>query len=388
MILLFTSAGEEVYKQFVLQVLCYPSQFILTDIPYRLKRVDRPYDLSPAELTNQDAAIVLVDYVESDGPNATIEPIFLPLRMATIVRASRFAGKLLLDVRLGKFPYYDDDTRKGYEIPNAPLSPPRLWNHVIKANTNAPHPKERTPGVPIDPKNRDSWVSSGKFVLNISKGLLDFEVIDSRGEARIQAECEDWKSVIDMATSRRQLEDKLFYQICDLKKSDSEENVQVQTIGRRSVYEISAGDSAELALHFYQPERPPTGKKRVLKITTDDKYLGNLGKIAIDVFPQQISGKIEHLRLIVKKQLSQEFTRVSINEGDTDLPALATTELYLVIRPRRFFVGAILIAFALGVLLNALPEHVLPWFWVWKVLGSILMAGAFWLAFSKFPSKD
>ncbi|MDX6576325.1 MAG: hypothetical protein QOE96_2278 [Blastocatellia bacterium] len=107
--------------------------------------------------------------------------------------------------------------------------------------------------------------------------------------------------------------------------------------------------------------------------------------MAIDVYPRQTSGKIEQLRLIAKKQLSQEFTRVTIQQTAVT-PALATTELYIRLRPRQWQIPAILIAFCLGTLLSSLPESV-GWIWLWKVMGAALMTGAFWLAFSKLPGK-
>jgi hypothetical protein len=412
MILLFSSGGEEIYKQFVLRVLCYPTEHILSDVPYSLDRVASPFDQSPADLVKeQKAVIVLVDYVITGNDGGSLEPVFLPLRMATIIRASRFAGKLLLDVRLGSYPYYDEEIRRGYHGNSYDLGA-RLWSRVIRETPLSPRPKPSSSDKPIKPDDRSSWVSSGKFVLKIADEGLDFQVHDSRGEETIRAECDDWKSVIDMVTQRGQFEDKLFYQIWGLrkpevdlvrkhfwsdlfygvgvgvrlKKSIDEDGVRLLTLGDRSVYELSAGDSAELVLHFYQGKKRLAQDKKTLEIITDDSYLTTLGMLAIDVYPQQTSGKIEQLRLIAKKQLSQEFTRVTIHETNVQTPTLAGSELYIRLQPRRGYIGAILIAFFLGTLLNSLPEH-FRWIWVWKVLGGGLMAGAFWLAFSKFPSK-
>jgi hypothetical protein len=406
MIALISSAGEEIYKQFVLRVLCYPTGHILADVPYSLDRVASPFDRLPCDLTNEKggAVIVLVDYVRSSGADP-LKPIFLPLREATIVKARRIAGKLLLDVRLGDCCFYDAEVKAGYanQITDAR---PRIWSAVISSASESPRPMRKDPARPIDPDDHTSWVSTGKFVLEIARDALDFRVFD-RAES-VRTEYEDWKSVVDMITQRGQFDDKLFYQIWGLRKPaiesirfqglktllgrlrlrnlEDHSGVKVLTLGERTVYQLMAGDSAELGLHFYHGQKRLKNIRRSLEVTTDDAYLATLGMVTMDVYAGQTSGKIEQLRLIARKQLSQQFTRLTIQEK-ADPPALATTELYVRIQPRRWHIAIILIAFLLGTFLNSLPEQT-PRIWLWKVVGAALMTGAFWLAFSKFPKAD
>ncbi|MDX6576324.1 MAG: hypothetical protein QOE96_2277 [Blastocatellia bacterium] len=265
MIALISSAGEEIYKQFVLQVLCYPTGHILPDVPYSLDRVANPFDQSPSDLVDEkEAVIVLVDYVPTGNLAQPLQPLFLPLRKATISRASRFAGKLLLDVRLGEYCYYDDNIKNSY-IPASASVTPRFWSGVIGAIDQSPRPMPTSPGKAIDPADRKSWMSTGNFVLKIGKDAIDFRVLDARGEKVVRDECEDWKSVVDMVTRTGQFEDKLFYQISGLRRPDSEVSLSLLTVGDRSVYQLTAGDSAELVLHFYQGRKRQATDKSVLQ---------------------------------------------------------------------------------------------------------------------------
>jgi hypothetical protein len=394
MILLFSSAGEEIYKQFILQVLCYPHGFTIPDVPYSLGRVNRPFDDAPEGLIGKTSAIVFVDYVV-DGK--TVEPTFLPLRLARIEKAMRFAGKLLLHLTLGEYMHYDDTVRRAY-TEQIEQDASRRWNRVIRQTPNTPSVTAR-PSRQIDGEDPSSWGSGGKFVVEIEDGKLDFSV-PAQAATKIRGEYEDWKSTVDMIADRKQLRDKLFYQICGVSRSDkSDEVIPLRPFHGKSVYEIRPGDSLDLVLHFYYGSKKRTGDRRVLDIITESPYLATLGRTSIDVYPEQISGKIEKLRIIAKKQLSEEFTRLAIREGtgtkDTSPKeiSLTATQLDIRIRPRQFYVATIMAAFLLGTLFNALPEHaswssLLGWLGVYKILGSGLMAVAFFLAFSKFPSKS
>jgi hypothetical protein len=382
MIVLVSSGGEEIYQQFVLQVLCYPCGHILPDVPYSLARVCSPFDQSPDDLKKgTKAVIVLVDYVPSGNLTTPLEPVFVPLREATISRARRFAGKLLLDLTLDNYCYYDEQIKQSYDDKGTDIAP-RFWSRVIRSIPQSPHPAPASGGS-IDPSDPKSWVSAGKFVLQIDDDKLDLRVLSIAEQVR--AERDDWKSVVDMVTKRGQFEEKLFYQVSEFRSPDTNNSVPLLTVGDRTVYALTAGTSAELVLHFYQGRKRQSKNKSVLQVSTDNTYLTTLGTISIDVYPNQTSGKIEHLRLIAKKQLSQEFTRLTINEA-VGTPALASAELYIRLNPRKWQIPAILLMFVLGTFLNSLPEH-FKWLWLWKVVGAILMTLSFWLAFSKLPGK-
>lgn len=382
MILLFSSAGEEIFKQFILEVLCYPSGYLIVDVPYSVGRVEDRFVHRPADLERKRGVMVFVDYAACEHG---VEPCYLPFRLAKIERAQIFAGKLLLDLRLGEYIHYDDDVKRSYVDNGWALSASRLWNKIIAQQRNAPHVVARDPAHPLDPRNPATWKSGGKFVIEVGDATLDFQPDQERRD-EIRRRCEDWKSTIDMLADRTQLRDKLFYQIRGLVRPGKGDGIPLNAAGGQAVYDVRPGDSFDLMLHFYYGDKKRQGTKRVLEVTTESGYLATLGRTAIDVYPEQISGKIERLRLVVKRQLSEEFTRVMIQEKDAPRPSLVGAEVYLHIRPRWLYVWLILGLFFLGALANALPTE---WKWVWlpKVVGSLLMAVSFWLAFSKFPSK-
>ena len=392
MILLFSSAGEEIYRQFILQVLCYPKGFIIPDVPYSLGRVNRPFDETPEGLKGKTSVIVFVDYV---ALGKSVEPTFLPLRLAQIEKATRFAGKLLLHLKLGEYVYYDDTARRAYSE-EIEQEAPRRWNRVIRQTPDTPSVKARD-SRQVDAEDPESWGSGGKFVVEIGDGRLDFKVA-AETEEKVRREFEDWKSTVDMIADRKQLRDKLFYQICGVSRSDQSEAIPLRVFNGRSIYEIRPGNSLDLMLHFYYGAKKRTGDRRVLEIITESPYLATLGRTSIDVYPEQMSGKIETLRIIAKKQLSEEFTRVALREGggskDTSPkdPSLTATQLDVRIKPQQFYVGTIMSAFLLGTAFNAIPadatwSSLTGWPGVYKIVGSGLMAVAFFLAFSKFPSK-
>lgn len=409
MIVLISSGGEEIYKQFVLRVLCYPTGHILADIPYSRGRVAEQFKQSTDPLISDEegAVIVLVDYEETGDTNNPLQPVFLPLRTVKIINPRRVAGKLLLDARLGDYCYYDEDVQKGYSNQAQQIPPSRMWSAVIAGTDQSPHamPKDQTRQ--IDPKDHSTWVSAGNFVLSVPAKALDFKV---NGDATtVRSEREDWKLVVDMITRRTQFEEKLFYQIWALQRpaldksnygflyrlrnkfNSEDKKIGITTMGGRSVYQLTAGDSAELGLHFYHGRKKQKADQRLLEITTEDAYLASLGMREMEVYSGQTSGKIEQLQLIAKQQLSQQFTRITICEKQVPgassaiQPALASTELYLHIRPRRWHIALILIMFFAGTFLNAVPDQTRGK-WVWKIIGSVLMTLAFWIGFSKLPS--
>jgi hypothetical protein len=381
MIFLFSSAGHETYKQFILQLLCYPTDYILTNVSYSLDLVQEKFCYDPKQLVERSALIIFVDY---DAVGEGIQPVFFPLRRSHITKAAPFGGKLLLDLKLGKFIYYDDLVQRAYKS-DIQVELRRRWNTLIKQEQSAPQAVPRPPCTTIDPKTPASWKSSGKFVIEVDDGIIDVDN-DPQKEKEIAERCDDWKSVIDMIAPRKQLADKLFYQI-KLTKPGASETLPITNINGGTVFQLTSGDYVDLVVHFYQGKEKRMGAKKMLATTVDSGFISTIGRTSIDVYPDQHSGKVEKILLIVKKQLSKDVTRVIIREDVTDESSLANVELYLLVEPRMSLIAYILILFFVGSLLNALPPDP-KWLWFLRVIGAALMAISFWLAFAKFPSKS
>jgi hypothetical protein len=390
MIVLITSAGREMYKQFILQVLCYPNEYVLPDVPYGLDRVAEPFAHSATDLSGQLAVVVLVAYKDNNG---VPEAQFYPLRLARIVKSRIIAGKLLVDLRLGLFPYYEDGIQTAYRDPGVTIDTGKKWSRVLCQKRDAPVATAR-PGKTMQFADPASWRSDGKFVFSIADNDLDFN-IDKAAEVAVRYHRDDWKSVIDMIAPSSQLKDKLFYQISVLSGRAEKTDKRLTEYGSKTIYDLQSGDSADLFVHFYFGGGHGHSReegKRVLEISTDRSYVATIGRSSIDVYPQQFEGKIESIQLIAKKQMSEEFTRLAIREKDgvAGFPALATAELYLRIRPKPALIWVVLTLFFVGALLSALaidlplpsPLNSIGS----KVVGSIMMAIAFYLGFAKFPS--
>jgi hypothetical protein len=421
MILLCTTCGTELFKQFLLQVMCYPPKYIIPDIPWGVERVaeagvDRVdkinrgadgVDLAKCQaLAGETALIVFVDYAEDPGSKEP-RPEYFPVREAKIVAARSYAGKLLLDVCLCNFVYYDDEVRRGYDsdlgkaISGAPPPPERLWNRRIAGQAGIVKAIPTGPQRMLYADNR-TWKSGGKFVLRFKKANnaepdLAFKPEPETKAEEVEDEHDDWKSVVDRIASSWAMKTKLFYQI-EVQQNASSHRARRQDpkdVRGKPVYGLSSGDRAALVVHFYFGDVDRRSMARtLLEITADPTYLSTVGNSLIDVYPEQWSGKVERLQLIVKRQLSEVFTRLRIQERantPTTDAALATVELYLRIVPRGFYIWMILALFFTGSFLNAVPEDFgAPDFqvgWGAKVLGSVMMATAFWLGFSKLPAK-
>lgn len=363
------------YKQFILEMLCYPNGHFLPDVPYGLDRVEAQFHHLPDRLEGKTALVVFVDYrVEQDS----VKPVFRPLRLATIERSQILAGKLLLDLALSDYMYYDTRERNA-------TGP---WNAAISELDEAPR-VERV-GSRIEPGDSSTWKSGGKFVLEIGDGRLDLRP-DATKEPEIRSRADDWKSIVDLLAETKQLGDKLFYQIQGLVRMGKAGRVPLSAEDNRAAYQVKAGESVDLILHFYHGKKRRSGHKRMLRVSTESDYLKLLGGPTVDVYPEQISGKVHRLRVIAKKQLAEGSTRIAIRENISEpgaagfVPALASTELSLRIKPRGFYIGSILALFVVGTLFNSVPDDP-EGTWLLKVTGAGLMGLAFWLAFSKFPS--
>lgn len=397
MILLLSTGGKEIYKEFVLRVLCYPTEFVLADVPYSVDLVQDIYTRDPAALEGSDAVICFIEYVERGNATPPLEAVFIPLRLAQIEEARRYAGKLLLRLRLGDFVYYNDAAKRAYMKAESDDASRLSWNQAIKRLPLAPHAKSTREDGHIDPRDGDSWHSSGKFVIGLPN---DFE-LPKAGSPRIRAERDDWKNTIDIMAGRTQLADKLFYQIGGLRGVGGGE-VSLSAHQRRSVYALAPGTSVDLTLHFYYGDGRRTDPKRTLEVVTPAEYLTILGNTNIEVDPAQKSGKVETVRIRAKRQLAEELSYLAIRDKTVPTAVLASTELYFRITPRWEYVGLILGLFFVGSLMSGLPadfktpsvfvgtfvEGLLARPWLVKVLGSCAMAGAFYLGFSKFPSKS
>lgn len=404
MVLLCTTAGTELFKQFVLQVMSYPNGYIVSDVPWGLDRV-RADSLDCDALKKDNALVVFVDYYE-DPESLAPRASYRPLREAKIVNARNYAGKLLLDLRMGGFVYYSPDVERGYPAGGSAGSTAALpaeqlrWNQRIGAEDDIPQAIATDPGKPMKYKDFGSWKSGGLFVLRLkdTPGMppVDFLIVGDKSRDGIRDQHDDWKGVIDRIAGSYQMKDKLFYQV-ELKKTRSNGTRDFPTtFGGKTVYRLSSGDYAQLVVHFYFGAGVGHRdlSQMLLEVSTDPAYLSTVGNALIQVYPDQAAGKVETLELIVKRQLSEEFTRVRIQQQiaiASGAASLATVELYLRIIPRRLYIWILVALFFAGSFLDAVPEDLGgPGFkvgWGAKLLGSAMMAGAFWLGFSKLPSK-
>lgn len=169
MIFLFTSAALELYQQFVLQVLCYPEGFILSEVPYTSGRVPKSIFDDPESLIGDDALITFVDYFA--GANDLPIPEYIPLRSAEIANSRVYGDKLLLSLRLRAFIYYSPAVVKLYDVGRVKATrseqldaAPAYWNSQIGGVREAPHPVRKKPAIPEQFGNSATWQSGGKFV--------------------------------------------------------------------------------------------------------------------------------------------------------------------------------------------------------------------------------
>ncbi|MBV9439136.1 MAG: hypothetical protein JOZ24_04005 [Candidatus Eremiobacteraeota bacterium] len=388
MIVLYTSAGREQYVQFVLQVLSYPESYVLADVPFGLDRVGGKYAESVDQLAGLPAVIVLVGYdATAEGAPA---PRFYPLRQVTIDSSRCVAGKLLLDLELQQFPLYDDAVRQSYVAPGP--ATPRAWCKVLAEADDSPRAIP-TGSAPMRFAHKTSWKSGGKFIIELSPRSLDLDV-DPAIEASVRRQRNDWKSVIDMIGSTTLLSNRLFYQTSLLGDRLEQTPKKPARYGTQFVYQLRSEEIAELVVHVYLGPAGDTltADKKVLEVAADDAYIATIGRSSIDVYPQQREGKIETLQLVTKRQTAEQFTRLTLRQSDGGpLPVLTTTEFYLRIVPRGGLLALTVGLFVLGTLLNGLDFNIpiksggsLPL----KVLGSLVMAAAFYLGFARLPKAD
>jgi hypothetical protein len=397
MVLLCSTAGTELFKQFVLQVMCYPNGYVISDVPWGLDRV-RTDCLKSDALKTEDALIVFVDYYEDQK---TLEPraVYLPLRRVKIVNARNYAGKLLLDLRTDDFVYYGPDVARVYDADRegtaVSVPPAQRWNERIGAQDGVLKAIATSPNTAMRYKDFPSWQSGGMFVLQL-RDTAGEPGLDFAAPPDVRAQHNDWRSVVDRIAPAWQMQGKLFYQLDLFESASKTPRSLAGTFGGKTVYGVASGDCVELLLHFYFG----AGVDRhglvqtLLEVTTDPTYLAIVGNTSIQIYPNQSAGKIETLQLVLKPQLAEAFTRVRMQQRSADTAtgaALATVEIYLRILPRRLFISILVGLFFAGSFLNALPQDLGTLTsnagWVAKLLGSLLMAGAFWIGFSKLPSK-
>lgn len=380
MLFLFSSAGDEVYRQFILQVLCYPKRYVRLDVPYGLGRVQQKFRDQPQLLEGKTALIVFVTYV---GRGKLPEPVYFPLRECVIIKAKLFAGKVLLDLDLGEFVYYEDWVRRAYEE-DVPLDPRKKWNSVIKAS-GGPTASPKAPYTQMDFSNPESWGSKGDFVMEVDESVIDVTVDPQKAEG-VRERSDDWISVIDVISKQNLLAGKLFYQICQLRDAKRSEVIPHTLVNGRTVFELRSGVSVDVIVHVYPGKGRRLISKKELNVTVDPELVSVAGGKSIEVYPEQSSGKLERIQLVVKRRLSREETLVSLQEGNGGEPALAKTEMRLVIRPNWVLIASILLLFAVGTVLNGWSVEG-KWLWLFKAVGSLLMTGSFFLAFYEFPKK-
>ncbi len=397
MVLLCSTAGTELFKQFVLQVMCYPNGYIISDVPWGLDRVHLDCRNSDA-LKAQDALIVFVDYYKGEK---TLEPqaVYLPLRRAKIVNARNYAGKLLLDLCTEDFVYYGAEVDPSYAADRAGTTdggtPALRWNRRLAAQDGIPKAVATSPATAMRYEHFQSWKSGGMFVLPMRESAGE-PALDFATSAEVRVQHNDWKSVVDSIAASWPMKGKLFYQIDLFDPSSKTPQSLATTFAGKTVFGVASGECVELFLHFYfgsEVDRRGSAQT-LLDVTTDPSYLSIVGNTSIQIYPDQSAGKIETLQLVLKPQLSEAFTRLRMQQRSADAAgsaALATVELYLRILPRRLFIWMLVMLFFAGSFLGGVSENLsISTFnvgWLAKLLGSLMMAGAFWIGFSKLPSK-
>jgi hypothetical protein len=394
-VLLFSSAGESVFEQFLLSVLAYPEDHILIDVSYGLNRVPDLYKQNPRKLKNRKALITFLGY--RSGEQGVPQPLYFPLRQAVILSSRVFAGKLLLNVKLGKFVYYKERCSE-------------IWHNKIKDIAEAPKPELRKGQAAMVFDVKTSWRSGGFFLMDVDRNLIDIR-IDANEEATIREEANDWKSLIDTISTEKPFSEKLFYQIWKVQEGGSSEPVNSIEKNERSMFSVTPGQAIDVILHFYPGKGKHTSNEpSKLSVKVSPELVSLISQGPIEVHPAQTSGKVERVQLLVKRRLSSEITPVIFQEEGASTKTLGRTEVYLKIHSTGLAV-AIFGLFFLGSFLVAIPtegevftrlvteavflyghEYSIAesfnWFWVLKLSGSLLMAISFWMAFSKFPTKE
>lgn len=398
-IFLFSTVAAEQYRQALLQALCYPVDHVLPDLPYSLEWVSEEFRTTCETLNGAPCTIVLTDYFK--GSDGAPTPLHIPLRRATVQRARVFAGKLLLDVRLGNYAYYDeaakaryDAVRNGEELAPEPLECD--WSRRLAAQPNSPHPA-RTGAAQMLYDQKATWKSAGHLVV---RAEVEIEIEPPPSEAEdVRRDCRDWQGVVELAGSAYYLRSMVFYQIALTRGLRDRPVPRSLRFASRTVYSLPAGTRADLSLHFYvgrhrEDGHVPTNKtdKVPVQVMGSGAYLTTIGNTDFEVYRSQEAGKIERVNLVAKRQLTSQVARIRIADSGAAArePFLATSEVYVAITPPAMHVFAIFVLFFAGSLLNAVPEDAVATSlspWALKVVGSLMMAVAFWLGFSKFPTK-
>lgn len=368
----------------------YPRDHVLTDVPYRLSLVSDEFTAKKYRtLLNAGCIFCFVDYEK--GASGEPVPRYYPIRDGVITRVDVIAQKLLLDVRLGNFAFYSVERLNAYynESAKHQRATAAAWIGDLKLQPDIVHPIPKDKKVGMSFELGGTWKSGGFFVV---RAKYDLVISPLERVREIRDQQEDWQSVVDRVSKAEFLKERVFYQIRLLQAPALSVPLQRSRSFRESIYDVNVNARTDVVLHFFA--QPTLKEPIVVKVAISNEAVVIVGKNELPIYHDSSSGQLERIQLIAKRQLSAQFVQVRIFTDSTLGNAeqrLVTTELYLRIKPRKIFIGLILSLFFVGTFLNAIAEHESPAqflpSWSIKVVGTALTVIAFWLTFSKFPSK-
>jgi hypothetical protein len=372
-IYIFSSAYYDLFKQNVLNAVCYPDGHVMR-LRYDAKYVEKAIRQKPASIKGKEAVLVFAegsianrDAAKEGGKARDYQ--FYPMRRCTVSTASAPADIFVLDVKLGSFVDYGDGT--------ADRDQP--WDEYIKALPSRPWPKNF----------RSDCADEGLYLFSAD----DLPLVGDRRELELA-----WRSVVERLNAS-ELKECITYRLLGFYRRGlwrKEKLIKPDVNGADAVYRFRSAETVLLKLLFYG-DANRKGDSKSLKLEFDSKAFtsASVSTILVNAHYNE-----ERIMLPCARTTDPLITSLSLAQNNPKDGVWSPQPTFMVrVAPPTIYLLVVVAVFAASFLFGSLGKFSDLWKEIdWAAPGSIgdhlakpaagfLFLLASWLYLRKFPLK-
>ena len=353
---LFISAYQDLYRQYILDILAYPRGFIFR-FPYDSKWLPSPYRDSPEKqnkfvdsLKDKNALIVFVDERTDGEPRRNQR--FFPIRAGKINGSPKLQEGLMLQIEftLGDYVLYQDNNsvNKYHAEIETLAARPRYHVDDCAYVSIGPDHKDRIATQDQPGKDDNAWKSIVDWL-----GQLNSTV---RGKQN---------SFTPIPTDP--FEKAMFFRIVGLEQlSPKRKAVKSATfLDNESGYELADNKNYRLNLLFYSPRRPhPSVQHSKISARIDSEFVKGIGKLDI---PLNFRYDERHIDFLTDRVFTDTWANITLaatnGSASEGHERIVTPEpaLLIKIRATKWAIAAPIL-FILATIISSLNEELAGFF--------------------------